>query len=85
VEPAGVISGQFSVLSSTRGLLMSLPVIAITNASTCLTDLQVLTAIPALQRQVTPDVRAYWDVDCQLVFLDKEQALPDGWVADFRN
>jgi len=26
---------------------MSLPVIAITNASTCLTDLQVLTAIPA--------------------------------------
>ena len=79
MEPAGVISGQFSVLSSTRGLLMSLPVIAITNASTCLTDLQVLTAIPALQRQVTPDVRAYWDVDCQLVFLDKEQALPDGW------
>jgi len=57
---------------------MSLPVIAITNASTCLTDLQVLTAIP-LQRQVTLDVRAYWDVDCQLVFLDKEQALPDGW------
>ena len=58
---------------------MSLPVIAITNASTCLTDLQVLTAIPALQRQVTVDFRAYCDVDCQLVFLDKEQALPDGW------
>jgi hypothetical protein len=38
---------------------MSLPVIAITNASTCLTDVQVLTAIPALQRQVTVDLRAY--------------------------
>jgi hypothetical protein len=37
---------------------MSLPVIAITNASTCLTDLQVLTAIPALQRQITVDFGA---------------------------
>ncbi len=34
-----VIGNQFSVLSSARGLFMSLPVIAITNASTCLTDL----------------------------------------------
>ena len=58
---------------------MSLPVIAITNASTCLTDLQVLTAIPALQRQITVDLGAYWDVDCRLVFLDKEQAPPDEW------
>lgn len=58
---------------------MSLPVIAITSASTCLTDLQVLTAIPALPRQITVDFRAYWDVDCRLVFLDKEQAPPDGW------
>jgi hypothetical protein len=47
-----VIGNQFSVLSSARRLFMSLPVIAITNASTCLTDLQVLTAIPALQRQI---------------------------------
>ena len=74
-----VIGNQFSVLSSARRLFMSLPVIAIANASTCLTDLQVLTAIPALQRQITVDFRAYWDVDCRLVFLDKEQAPPDGW------
>ena len=58
---------------------MSLPVIAVSNASTYLTDLPMLTAIPALQRQVTVDFRACWDVDCQSVFLDKEQALPEGW------
>jgi hypothetical protein len=39
---------------------MALPVIAITNASTWLTDLQVSAAIPSLQRQVTLDFRAYW-------------------------
>ena len=37
---------------------MSLPVIAITNASTCLTDEQVEAAIPALQRQVSLDFKA---------------------------
>ena len=58
---------------------MSLPVIAITNASTCLTDAQVAAAIPALQRQVTVDFRAYWDVDCQLTFLPRGAASPDGW------
>jgi hypothetical protein len=58
---------------------MSLPVIAITNASTCLSDVQVSAAIPALQRQVTVDFRAHWDADCQLEFLAKDQPLPEGW------
>ena len=58
---------------------MSLPVIAITNASTCLTDAQVESAIPALQRQVSLDFRAYWDLDCQLILLPKNDALTSGW------
>jgi hypothetical protein len=58
---------------------MTLPVIAITNASTCLSDAQVEAAIPALQRQVSVDFRAYWDLDCQLIFLPKNAALPSGW------
>ncbi len=58
---------------------MSLPVIAITNASTCLTDAQVEAAVPALQRQVSLDFRAYWDLDCQLILLPKNDALTSGW------
>lgn len=58
---------------------MSLPVIAVTNASTCLTDAQVEAAIPALQRQVSLDFRAYWDLDCQLILLPKNDALTSGW------
>jgi len=57
---------------------MALPVIAITNASTCLTDAQVA-AIPALQRQVTLDFKAYWELDCELTFLPKSELLTDGW------
>jgi hypothetical protein len=58
---------------------MSLPVIAITNTSTCLTDKQVEAAIPSLQRQVSFDFKAYWDLDCQLIFLPKGEGLTDGW------
>jgi hypothetical protein len=58
---------------------MTLPVIAITNASTCLTDTQVSAVIPALQRQVTVDFRAYWDIDCLLRFLTKDETLAEGW------
>ena len=58
---------------------MALPVIAITNASTCLTDAQVAAAIPALQRQVTLDFKAYWELDSELTFLPKEELLTDGW------
>ena len=58
---------------------MALPVIAITNASTCLSDTEVAAAIPALQRQVTMDFRAYWEVDCQLTFLSREEPLTEGW------
>ena len=58
---------------------MTLPVIAVTNASTCLTDKQVAAAIPALQRQVSLDFRAYWDADCQLTFLRRDETLAEGW------
>jgi hypothetical protein len=58
---------------------MSLPDIAITNASTCLTDAQVEAAIPALQRQVSQDFKAYWDTDCSLTYLPKDQPLIPGW------
>ena len=58
---------------------MSLPVIAITNVSTCLSDGQVEAVIPALQRQVSLDFKAYWEVDCELTFLAKEKPLTEGW------
>ena len=58
---------------------MTLPVIAITNASTCLSDTEVAAAIPALQRQVTIDFRAYWEMDCQLTLLPREELLVEGW------
>jgi hypothetical protein len=59
---------------------MSIPVVALTNASTCLSDAQVEVVIPSLQRQVSLDFRAYWDVDCSLTFLPKDQALVAGWL-----
>src|SRR5690349_13089652 len=62
----------------TRGL-MSLPVIAITNASTCLTDAQVGAVLSSLQRQVSYDFKAYWGLDCSLIFLPKTQTLVSGW------
>ena len=58
---------------------MTLPVIAITNASTCLSDREVAAVIPALQRQVTVDFRAYWEADCQLTFLPRGELLTEGW------
>lgn len=58
---------------------MSLPVIAITNASTCLADAQVQVVLPALQKHVSNDFQAYWELDCTLAFLSKDQALPIGW------
>jgi hypothetical protein len=58
---------------------MSLPVIAVTNASTCLTDAQVEAVIPSLQRQVSLDFKAYWDIDCALILLPKKQPLTAGW------
>ena len=58
---------------------MTLPVIAITNASTCLSDAEVAAAIPVLQRQVTIDFRAYWEVDCQLTLLPRNEPLVEGW------
>jgi hypothetical protein len=59
--------------------MMSLPIIAVTNASTCLSDPQVEAVLPSLQRQVRQDFKAYWDLDCGLVFLPKEKTLEAGW------
>jgi hypothetical protein len=58
---------------------MSLPVIAVTNVSTCLKDEQVEAVLPALQRQVSQDFGAYWDRDCTLQFLPRNGALAAGW------
>ena len=58
---------------------MSLPVIAITNASTCLSDAQVEAVLPALQKQVTDEFQAYWELDCTLSFLSKDQPVTQGW------
>ena len=58
---------------------MPLPLIAITNASTCLTDAQVEAVLPALQRQVSDDFKAYWQQDCALSFVPKDQPLIAGW------
>ncbi len=58
---------------------MSLPVIAVTNVSTCLKDEQVEAVLPALQRQVSQDFGAYWDRDCTLQFLPKDGPLAAGW------
>ena len=58
---------------------MSLPVIAVTNVSTCLTDEQVEAVLPALQRQVSQDFDAYWNLDCALQFLPKSGTLAAGW------
>ncbi|HJT70117.1 MAG TPA: hypothetical protein VJ731_07960 [Terriglobales bacterium] len=58
---------------------MPIPMLAITNASTCLTDAQVEAVVPALQKQVSNDFRAYWDLDCTLNFLPKGQPIVNGW------
>src|SRR5258708_33118941 len=58
---------------------MPLPMVAITNASTCLTDAQVEAVLPALQKQVSEDFKAYWGQDCTLSILSKDQPLTGGW------
>lgn len=58
---------------------MPLPVIAITNQSTVLSDAEVQAVIPALQKQVTDDFRPYYQQDCTLTFLSKDHPLTDGW------
>lgn len=46
---------------------------------TCLTDGQVEAILPALQKQVGDDFKAYWEVDCTLIFLAKDQPITAGW------
>jgi len=58
---------------------MSLPIIAVTNASTCLSDVQVRAVLPALQKQVETEFNAYWQENCTLTFLSKDHALTRGW------
>jgi hypothetical protein len=55
---------------------MPLPVIAITNVSTCLIDAQVEAVLPALQKQVSEDFKAYWEQDCTLSFYRKTSRSP---------
>ena len=58
---------------------MPIPVIAITNVSTCLNDAQVESVLPALQKQVSCDFKAYWDLGCSLTMLPKGQLVTHGW------
>ncbi len=58
---------------------MPLPVIAITNQSTVLSDTQVQGVLASLQKQVSNDFRGYWDTDATLAYLDKDSALTAGW------
>lgn len=58
---------------------MSLPVIAISNESTVLTDAQVQAVIPAMQKQVTNDFRAFYSIDATLEWLPHGAALTPGW------
>lgn len=58
---------------------MPIPIIAVTNASTCVTDSQVEAVLPALQKQVSEDFKAYWELDCTLEFLRNAQPLTRGW------
>ncbi len=58
---------------------MAIPVIAVTNASTCVSDAQLEAALPTLQQQVSQDFKAYWNADCTLIAFDKAHAIPEGW------
>lgn len=58
---------------------MAIPVIAISNASTCLTDAQVEAVIPSMQKQVSNDFKAYWELDCTLEFVPSSQGVAAGW------
>jgi hypothetical protein len=58
---------------------MAIPVIAITNQSTVLSDDQVRAVLPALQNQVSYDFNAFWGVNARLQFLAKDETLTKGW------
>jgi hypothetical protein len=58
---------------------MTLPVIAVSNVSTCLSDAQIKAVLPSLQQQVSDDFKPYWDADCSLTFLTKGSPLVAGW------
>ena len=49
----------------------SSPLVAIKNDSTILSDLQVASLIPALQRQVTEHFQPAWGLSAQIIFAEK--------------
>ncbi len=54
--------------------------VAIVNESTVLTDAEVLTALPALQKQVSSDFAPVWGTDATLTFVPKGQKPdPAAW------
>ena len=58
---------------------MALPVIAVTNESSVLSDDEVRSALPSFQKQVSDDFKAYWNLDCTLIFLPKGEPLTAGY------
>ena len=56
--------------------------IAVTNASTVLTDKQVQQALPALQTQIHRDFAPVWGIDADLTFVPSDTKPPKGywWV-----
>src|ERR1041385_900192 len=86
MEPAGVrphrefrAGCSFRAIHHPLGGLMPIPVIAITNASSCVSDMQVESVMPALQKQVSCDFKSYWGLDCTLTGLPEGQPLTQGW------
>jgi len=61
--------------------------VSIQNASTVLTDDQVKTVVPALQKQVSQDFYPVWGVDADLDFVPKGQQPPTGhwWLVVLDN
>lgn len=60
--------------------------IGVVNNATLVTDLQVTTALDAIQKQVIDDFEPYWDITCVMTFYSNVNDIPsDNWkliVAD---
>ena len=63
---------------------MAIPMIAVTNASTCLTDAQVEAVLPALQKQVTNDFRCVLGPGLHVGVRRAKSAIGEELVADRR-
>jgi hypothetical protein len=58
---------------------MGLPVIAVVNQSTVLSDSQVFAVLRSMQIQCTSHLRPYWGADCTLTSWPKTQPIIPGW------